>query len=893
MMGNDKRKRSRRVGSSSVTVTDGTEKASTSTSLGDGGDFDFLKKPELLYGRPTGPTRRSTKGQWTPEEDEVLCRAVQNYQGKNWKKIAECFPGRSDVQCLHRWQKVLNPALVKGPWSKEEDELIIEMVQKHGPKKWSTVARALPGRIGKQCRERWHNHLNPAINKEAWTQEEEITLIHAHEIYGNKWAELAKFLPGRSDNFIKNHWNSSVKKKLESYIGSGLLSNYPGQPNFVSSSSTNQQKNPVNGFKERPDTEQSSECSSSNLLLSSQPECEMEKTVYHNESHGSVQEASFSISKHYEQVLHESTLSENLIQEAQESHNIIKQPAYTDNHEKKAAENLEYIAASLNCNSDSHSSGSYMNSTPASTSDTFGISCCPSLMIGTPLSFICPSDYVDIQDLSQMLQHSGSITGPTIDIPNSSHLLPPVPEVRHVDEQKECQAKEDAEAEKSFDPGILSSNEKDVQVEKLLDFRSLFYEPPRILNMEIPFVSCDIVSSETQQAYSPLGIRQLMVSSSLCNLLDSPSLDDSPDGILRHAAKSFLCTPSIMKKRQHELLTPMEEQKSDKKSGKYKNRRSFMTYLSSVETSMTDVMGDVGAERVCSYAIDGVLDSLSDQNQRPEPTTPNEDLGAKLCEEINPSKSFSPSDLQKEMEKYRSGANVASDSDAKGHQYGGVLMERNNINLKLLPSYSSFISPRASGSKHVHHSSKAASVQYPASSEKRQFTIEKFAPSSNADPDNLNFFSDTPGIKRGLDTPSAWRSPWVLNSFLPGTDMAYEDIRYFLSPAERSYDALGLMKEVSEQSAPVMADAEEILCNGGQQLDSDAADSSSFHENYESRKEQENIFPVPSINVAEGRILDFSGCTTPNEKTRNLKAKNVSGSTLTTSPTLHLLRGCR
>jgi myb proto-oncogene protein len=156
------------------------------------------KRRRPLNGRTTGPTRRSTKGNWTPEEDAILSRAVQTYNGKNWKKIAECFPDRTDVQCLHRWQKVLNPELVKGPWSKEEDEIIVQMVNKLGPKKWSTIAQALPGRIGKQCRERWYNHLNPGINKEAWTQEEEITLIHAHRMYGNKWAELTKFLPGRS-----------------------------------------------------------------------------------------------------------------------------------------------------------------------------------------------------------------------------------------------------------------------------------------------------------------------------------------------------------------------------------------------------------------------------------------------------------------------------------------------------------------------------------------------------------------------------------------------------------------------------------------------------------------------------------------------------------------------
>ena len=67
---------------------------------------------------------------------------------------AEYFPDRTDVQCLHRWQKVLNPDLVKGPWTKEEDERIIQLVDEFGAKKWSIIAQNLPGRIGKQCRER-------------------------------------------------------------------------------------------------------------------------------------------------------------------------------------------------------------------------------------------------------------------------------------------------------------------------------------------------------------------------------------------------------------------------------------------------------------------------------------------------------------------------------------------------------------------------------------------------------------------------------------------------------------------------------------------------------------------------------------------------------------------
>lgn len=75
-------------------------------------------------------------------------------QPKNWKKIADHLEDRTDVQCLHRWQKVLNPEMIKGPWTEEEDTTLIECVRQYGAQTWSTIASHLPGRIGKQCRER-------------------------------------------------------------------------------------------------------------------------------------------------------------------------------------------------------------------------------------------------------------------------------------------------------------------------------------------------------------------------------------------------------------------------------------------------------------------------------------------------------------------------------------------------------------------------------------------------------------------------------------------------------------------------------------------------------------------------------------------------------------------
>ncbi len=138
---------------------------------------------------------------------------------------SSCSSAHGDSLSLKKSKKCKVPA-TKGPWTAEEDQIVADLVNENGPK-WSMIAAKLSGRTGKQCRERWHNQLDPSIKKEAWSEEEDQRLIQLHQELGNKWVDISRAMPGRTDNAIKNRWNSTIRRRDPSEDEIAVMSSQP------------------------------------------------------------------------------------------------------------------------------------------------------------------------------------------------------------------------------------------------------------------------------------------------------------------------------------------------------------------------------------------------------------------------------------------------------------------------------------------------------------------------------------------------------------------------------------------------------------------------------------------------------------------------------------------
>ncbi|KAF9229618.1 hypothetical protein BS17DRAFT_771690 [Gyrodon lividus] len=158
--------------------------------------------PERSVGRP-----------WSTQEDDLLANAVAvNGEVDNWKAVALSVPGRTNKACRKRWLHSLSPSVKKTAWSKEEDNLLLELHKVHSAK-WAVIARNIPGRTDDACSKRYREALDPSLKKDEWTLDEDEKLIQAYKRLGGKWGQVGQELQ-RSGLGCRNRWRLLERKRM-------------------------------------------------------------------------------------------------------------------------------------------------------------------------------------------------------------------------------------------------------------------------------------------------------------------------------------------------------------------------------------------------------------------------------------------------------------------------------------------------------------------------------------------------------------------------------------------------------------------------------------------------------------------------------------------------------
>lgn len=152
---------------------------------------------------------------WSEEEDKILIEKSKEYGYKNWATVASFIPGRSAIQCSARYKRI-QPGLIKGAWTPEEDQELLRLYRYYG-KNWSHISKSMPHRTGKQIRDRFLNALDDNLKKDKFTKEEDRKVIKWYKVYGNSWCRIAKKIKGRTGDMVKNRFYSSLKNHLDEF----------------------------------------------------------------------------------------------------------------------------------------------------------------------------------------------------------------------------------------------------------------------------------------------------------------------------------------------------------------------------------------------------------------------------------------------------------------------------------------------------------------------------------------------------------------------------------------------------------------------------------------------------------------------------------------------------
>lgn len=175
----------------------------------------------MMYQRRVNPD--FLKGKWTPEEDAQLIAAVKQFGSQDWQGVSQCLDGRTGQQCLHRYDKAINPEIKRGRWTVEEDgilkQAVLSYINDNNNKKiiWATIKQLVPGRTDVQCRERWVNVLDPNLTAAPFSPAEDEHLRQLITKYGlGNWSKISLEMgKKRTDNQCWRRWKQllSIQKK--------------------------------------------------------------------------------------------------------------------------------------------------------------------------------------------------------------------------------------------------------------------------------------------------------------------------------------------------------------------------------------------------------------------------------------------------------------------------------------------------------------------------------------------------------------------------------------------------------------------------------------------------------------------------------------------------------